>query len=154
MVRFCISFLLILLFFTGLTAQNSNVPAKRLIVQDLNPEEALLHKERNEVESFTRKLGALKTAFAEKDASRIVAYEAHILRGMRNETDQLTLKASTSEATATTKIRLESMNLTLAAFEAHAFDPSKPEIAARDFAKLDEFLKLMLQELAEVSSDK
>ncbi|MFN0175432.1 MAG: hypothetical protein ACKVU0_12340 [Saprospiraceae bacterium] len=142
MFRLFISLLFICLFSNSIIAQNIAATTGRLTTQQLSPEDAKLHKETAEVETFARKLSSLKTAFAEKDASKIVAYEAYILRAMRIEADQLT--ASTTEPT---NARLEKMNATLAAFEGHAFDPAQPEAAAQDFAKLDEFLKIM-QEVA------
>jgi hypothetical protein len=57
-----------------------------------------------------------------------------------------------AEATTPTEIRLEQMQYTLAAFERHAFDPAKPDEAARDFAKLADFQKIMEMELAELGS--
>jgi len=142
MFRLFFSLLLIFLFSNRIIAQNDTAPTGRLTTQQLSPADAQLHKETTEVDGFARKLASLKTAFAEKDASRIVAFEAYILRAMRNEADQL--MASTTEPT---EGRLEKMNATLAAFEAHAFDPAQPEAAACDFAKLDEFLKMMQEEL-------
>ena len=142
MFRLFFSLLLICLFSNSINAQTNAAPTGRLTTQDLSPEDARLRKETNEVETFARKLASLKTAFAEKDASRMVAYEAYILRAMRIETDQLA--ASTTEPNNSS---LAKMNATLAAFEGHAFDPAQPEAAARDFAKLDEFLKMM-QEVA------
>ena len=173
------------LFFNALNAQTDSAPTERSTMQSLSPVDANLVKETNEVESFARKLASLKTAFAEKDASRIIAYEAYILRGMRDETDQMTAKAAAesaqaerrksassgqitpaakpedapardpfAEATTPTEIRLEKMTYTMAAFERHTFNPAQPEVAARDFAKLDEFLKIMQDELEDLKKVK
>ena len=142
MFRLFFSLLLICLFSNSINAQTNAAPSGRLTSQDLSSEETRLRKETNEVETFARKLTMLKTAFAEKDASRVVAYEAYILRAMRIEADQLT--ASTIEPNNS---NLAKINATLAAFEGHAFDPAQPEAAARDFAKLDEFLKMMQEGL-------
>jgi hypothetical protein len=170
-----------LLVINTLSAQTDIGPSRRATVQQMSPADADLYKETNEVESFARNLAALKTAFAEKNTSRITAYEAYILRGMRDETDQMTAKANAeaaqkerrklagagqiisattpaetpardpfAEATTPTEIRLESMTYTMAAFERHAFDPGQPEAAARDFAKLDAFLKIMQEDLDEL----
>lgn len=57
-----------------------------------------------------------------------------------------------ADATTPDEVRLETMQYTLAAFERHAFDPSKPEDAARDFAKLDNILKIMQEALAELKA--
>ena len=181
MLRLSLSFFAILLFINGLTAQTDAASTERLTAQMLNAVDADLNKETQEVEDFARKLASLKAAFAEKDASKMVAYEAYVLRGMRIEADQMLAKANTeaaqterrktsntgqitppakleeapardpfAEATTPTEIRLEKMTYTMAAFERHTFDPAKPEAAARDFAKLDEFLKIMQEELAEL----
>ncbi|MBC7775676.1 MAG: hypothetical protein H7246_09575 [Phycisphaerae bacterium] len=149
MFRILFSLLFTCLFFNGLNAQTDANTNGRLTVQQLSPADANLHTETAEVEGFARMLAALKTAFAEKDASRTVAYEAYILRAMRDETDQMSVKATaeSGDASSLSKIRLEKMTNTLAAFEAHAFDPAKPDAAARDFAQLDEFLKIMQEEL-------
>ncbi len=52
-----------------------------------------------------------------------------------------------AEATTPDEIRFETMKNTLAAFERHSFDPGKPDDAARDFAKLDNVLKIMREAL-------
>ena len=54
-----------------------------------------------------------------------------------------------AEAVSPDEVRFETMQYTLAAFERHSFDPGKPEEAARDFAKLDNILKIMREALAE-----
>jgi hypothetical protein len=153
MSRFFLSLFSILLFINHLNAQSEAVPTGRLAVQDLSPAEAKLHQETIEVEGFARKLSALKTAFAEKDQGRIVAYEAHILRGLRNETDQMIAKASATAGQASQentriKISLEKMTSIMADFEGHSFSTAQPDLAARDFAKLDAFLSIMQEELA------
>lgn len=48
-----------------------------------------------------------------------------------------------AEATTPAEINLEKMQYTLAAFDRQSFDPGQPEKAAQDFAKLDEFLKII-----------
>lgn len=185
MLRLIFSLSASLLFFTTLIAQTDSAPGSRLTVQQFSPEAANLHQETIEVEGFSRNLTSLKTAFAEKDAGKIVAYEAYILRGMRTETDQMIAKAALesaqaerrksatsgqitppakpeeapardpfAEATTPTEIRLEKMTYIMAAFERHAFDPAQPQAAARDFAKLDEFLKMMQEALTELKQTK
>ncbi len=57
-----------------------------------------------------------------------------------------------ADATTPDEIRFEAMTYTLAAFDRHAFDPSKPEEAAKDFAKLEDVLKLMEEALAELKA--
>ncbi|MDO8367830.1 MAG: hypothetical protein Q7T20_13595 [Saprospiraceae bacterium] len=140
MFRSFLSLLAFCLFIHGLNAQTDTTPSSRLTVQQLSPESARLHQETTEVESFSNKLAALKTAFAAKDASRIVAYEAYLLRALHHETEQMAARNPAGQ-------HLGKMTAILAAFEAHAFDPARPESAARDFAKLDEFLKIMQEEL-------
>jgi hypothetical protein len=49
-----------------------------------------------------------------------------------------------------TEKHLEQMHYIMAAFQKHAFDPSKPDDAARDFAKLDEFVKIMQEDLEDL----
>lgn len=181
MFRFFFSAVSFFFFFNVLAAQTDNAPTRPLPVQYLSPVDANLHNETKEVEGFARKLAALKTAFAEKETSRIIAYESYLLEAMRQEADQMAAKATAesaqaerrksassgqittaakpdeapardpfAEATTPTEIRLEKMTYTLAAFDRHAFDPAQLEAAARDFAKLDEFLKIMQEELEEL----
>lgn len=145
MFRFSLSVFAFLLFFNVLQAQTETKPAARPTNQSLSPAEANLRKETNEVEGFARNLAALKTAFAAKDAGQIAAYEAYILRGMRTEADQMAEKAAAGVELAQT--RLATMNQMMADFESHAFDTGKPEAAARDFAKLDDFLAMIQAEL-------
>ena len=141
------------LFFNVLNAQTETNPPLRLTMQDLSPAEAKLFHKTHIVEDFSRNLSSLKTAFAAKDASRIVAYEGNILRGMKNAIDQMSAEPG-ADTDPVTKSRLEKMNNTLAAFEAHAFDPSKSQAAAADFAKLDEFLKIIEEALADYKNSK
>jgi hypothetical protein len=142
MLRHSFAFFATLISLTGLNAQTNSTSTDRLTAQQLNPAAAERLKETTEVESFTRKLASLKSAYAEKNTSQIVANEACILRGMRNEADQLELKGNSN--------RLEKTNSILAAFEGHAFDLAQPEAAAQDFAKLDAFLKMMQDALLEL----
>jgi len=131
MLRFSISLVASLLLFNTLFAQTEPAPNKRFTEQDLSPAEAKIYHETNAVEQFAQTLALLKTAFSEKDVSRIVAYEANILRAMRIAADHA---ADT---------RQEQMNGMLADFEAHSFNIADPVGAARDFAKLEEFHALM-----------
>jgi hypothetical protein len=48
-----------------------------------------------------------------------------------------------ADATTPAEINLEKMQYTLAAFGRQSFEPGQPEKAAQDFAKLDEFLKII-----------
>lgn len=184
MFRFSISLLITLLFNFAAQAQ-ADVTAPRPTKQSLTPAEASLLDETSDVAAFARKLELLKIAFAEKDASRIVAYEAYVLSAMRQKTDQIAArsvleaaqterrKSASSgqitppakveeapardpfaEAVTNTEIRLEKMQMILASFERHAFDPAQPEAAKRDFAKLDEFLQLMRDDLARLQPEK
>lgn len=57
-----------------------------------------------------------------------------------------------ADATTPDEVRFETFQYTLAAFERHSFDPGKPEEAARDFAKLDNVLKIMQDALAELKA--
>jgi hypothetical protein len=57
-----------------------------------------------------------------------------------------------ADATTPDEIRFETLTYTLAAFDRHAFDPSKPEAAAKDFEKLDAVLKIMEEALAELKA--
>lgn len=185
MLRTTFSILTFALILNNLQAQESHSPTPRPTLQSLSPVDANLQKETSEVESFARNLAALKAAYANKDASKTIAYEAYVLRGMRDETDQMIERAAAesaqaehrknassgqitgaipvenapardpfAEATTPTEIRLEKMQYTLAAFERHSFDPGQPEAAARDFAKLDAFLAILQEELAELKKIK
>lgn len=139
MLRFSFSLFTALVLFSSLNAQTETASTGRLTTQQLSPAEAELLKETKEVEVFGRRLASLKTAFAEKDASRIVGFEAHLIGMMRNETDQ--------EASKGSGLHLEKMTAIFESFEGHTFDPAQPEAAARDFAKLDEFYKIMQEVL-------
>ncbi len=153
MFRLFFTLLSTFLFFNGLNAQSDTAPTARLTTQQLSPADAKLQKETKEVDGFARALASLKTVFAEKDASRTVVYEAYILRAMRNEIDQMMANAeSVSDPAA--KIRLEKTTHILGSFEGHAFDPAQPEIAVGDFAKLDAFLEVMQEALAELKKAK
>jgi len=147
--RFFFSLLITGLLLQGLNAQTNTPTTSRQTVQQLSPADAERHKQTTEVEVFARKLTALKTSFAAKDASRIVAYEAYLLRAMQNEIYQLDTITTTAsvDASSPSQIRLEKMNTILAAFEGHAFDTAKPDNAARDLSKLDEFFKIMKEAL-------
>ncbi|MFM9949413.1 MAG: hypothetical protein ACKV1O_15865 [Saprospiraceae bacterium] len=98
MLRFFFYLLFSIFFFSGLNAQTDVTSTERLTQQQLSPADADLLKETNEVANFARKLAALKTAFVEKNMSQIVANEAYILLGMREEIDQMTAKAMTAAA--------------------------------------------------------
>lgn len=150
MLRIFFSLTLFSLFANVLDAQTANgSSAERLTTQQLTPTEALLQQETKEVESFERKLASLKTAFAEKDASRMVAYEAYLQGAMRKETEQVAQK-NASTPSADTQSRLEKMNQILSAFDGHTFHAISSETAARDFALLDAFLQIMQAEFAEL----
>lgn len=152
MLRFCFSLVLLTLFFNALSAQTTNSSGtERLTAQQLTPTETLFQQETKEVEGFERKLASLKTAFAEKDASRMVAYEAYLQGAMRKETEQMAQK-NASNPSVDTQARLEQMNKTMEAFEAHTFHTITAEAATRDFALLDAFLKILQTELAELKS--
>ena len=134
-----------------LPAQIGSPTSPRLTSQQLSPAEAALQKETAEVEQFARKLALLKTAFAEKDASKIVANESALQLAMRNEVDQLAtfVNSGSSPAGKSTKSRLKKMSETLTTFDGHAFNPAQPEAAKRDFASLDAFLKMMQEAIQE-----
>lgn len=131
MLRLSICLFASLLLFNTVSAQTEPVPNKRFTLQDLSPEEAKTYHMTTQVEQFAQILDLLKSAFSEKDHSRVVAYEANILRAMRTAADE------------TTDARLEKMNRILADFEAHSFDLSDPVGAERDFGKLEEFHALL-----------
>lgn len=153
MLRFVFLFSVLCLAINALNAQTDVAAQERKTVQQLSPAEAALHQETVETENFARKLTSLKAAYAEKDAGKIIAYEAHILRALRIETEQMGAKAAT-DRTPAAKARLEKMSQTLASFQQHAFDPAQPEAAARDFAQLDDFLKIMQEELETLKAAK
>lgn len=139
MLRLSICFFASLLLLNHLYAQTEHEPNKRFTVESLSPTEAKIYHETNLLEAFAQNLTLLKTAFTDQDASRIVAYEAIMLRAMRNAADQ----AATNPADP----RLEKMDSILADFEAHAFDPSDQAGALRDFAKLEAFYALLKEGL-------
>lgn len=151
MQRLSIFILFTILSVNTLNAQSGAPISPRLTSQQLSPAEAALQKETAEVEQFARKLALLKTAFAEKDASKIVAHESALQLAMRNEVDQWSAlqNSGSGAASKSAKARLKKMSETLAAFDGHAFDPAQPEAAKRDFAALDAFLKWMQEALRE-----
>lgn len=136
-----------------------------------------LAKQTFEVEYFAKHLDMLKTAFAAKDPSKVVANESVLLNAMRIEIQQTEDKVDSekiqaerrknassgtpnaarpserpkrdplADAVTPAEQHLESMRTIMGAFQRHAFDVSKPADASRDFAKLDEFLKIMQEEL-------
>lgn len=57
-----------------------------------------------------------------------------------------------ADAVTPDEVRFETLQYTLAAFQRHSFDASKPEDAARDFAKLDKIQTLMQEALAELKA--
>ncbi|MFN0213559.1 MAG: hypothetical protein ACKVT2_04830 [Saprospiraceae bacterium] len=151
MFRLFLSLFIIALFINSAEAQSNPTASSRLTFQDLSPSESQHLKETNEVNDFGRYLAALKIALAEKNTSQIIANESYLLLAMRMEADQLSGKiANSTESNPTTeaaKTRVEKMKTTLLAFNSHTFDPDQPEATTRDLAKLDEFLKIMQEEL-------
>lgn len=144
------SFLLLLfstIFLHLASAQTDNAEPRRSSLQDMTPAEAQLFTQNQEVEIFSGKLARLKTAFADKNASQIVANEQYLVGAMRREIEQA---ASNGWATERTK----RMSAILAAFEGHAFNPAQPEAGARDFALMDEFQELMQKDLEAIRSGK
>ena len=144
------SFLLLLsstLFLQVLSAQSESAEPKRSSMQDMTPKEALLFTQQQEFELFTGKLARLKTAFAEKNASQIVANEQYVVSSMRREIEQ-------AEANGWASDRTKRMSAILAAFDGHGFNPAQAEAGARDFALLDEFLELMRQDLKVIQAGK
>ncbi len=148
MLRLPLLFACAILSFSVLQAQSS--ASGRQTTQDLSPAAASLQQEQTEVANFSRKLSALKTAYAEKNQNQVVASEAFLLRAMRNETDQMMDNAKTAPNSIPVKVRLEKMNAIMDAFEAHSFNALSAEAAKRDFAKMDEFLLILQEALSEL----
>lgn len=148
MLKLPLLFAFTILSFNVLQAQSGT--SGRQTTQELSPAAASLQQEQTEVDNFSRKLAALKTAYAQKNQHQVVAAEAYLLRAMRNETDQMTEKAQLQPNAIPVKVRLEKMNAIMDAFEAHSFNTLTAEIAARDFAKMDEFLLILQESLAEI----
>jgi hypothetical protein len=164
----------------NLQAQESAQASIDRKIQYKSPLDEDLAKKQFEVEYFTKHLEMLKIAFASRDASNIVANESILLGAMRIELQQMQDKvdgekiqserrkhasdgnlsmAAPAERPKTDPLadpetpsekRLESMRYVMGAFQRHAFDPGKPEEAKRDFAKLDEFVNIMQEDLAEL----
>lgn len=164
----------------ALQAQDNAQPAPTSReVRYKSPLDEDLAKESFEVDYFAKHLARLKDAFDKKEMSNIVANEKVILESMRMETQQMEDKvagekvqaelrknaASGTPSTAkgerpkrdpfadaetVSEKRLETMRYTMGAFERHSFDPANPAQAAKDFVKLDEFLKIMQDELGEL----
>jgi hypothetical protein len=116
--------------------------ATNLIVR----ESALVLAMRNELSQLELKLAA-QSAQTERRKS---ASSGQLTRAATPE--EAPARDPLAEAVTPDEIRFETIQYTLAAFERHAFDPAKPEVAARDFAKLDQVLKIMQEALAELQA--
>lgn len=99
---------------------------------------------RDEISQLNVKLAA-ETAQAERRKS---ASSGQLTQAANPE--EVPARDPLADAVTPDEIRLEQMQYTLAAFERHAFDPSKPADAARDFAKLDKVEEMMRKALAEL----
>lgn len=105
-------------------------------------ESAVVMALRTEVDQLSLKLAA----DAAQTERRKSASSGAITRAA--SPDEAPARDPFADATTPDEINYETMVYTLGAFERHAFDPSKPEEAARDFAKLDKILKIMQDSLA------
>lgn len=155
MLRIFALLLLSGLFFPYASAQSS--PGQRLTVQELEASDARILQESTELESFSQHLSALKAAFTDQNASRLIAYQSYLFNEMRNEVDQMREKAAGTtsfKAAPSSAIFLDKMTALFASFEEYSFERANPESAALHFIKLDEFLKVMQDELAEVKTAK
>ncbi len=117
-------------------------------------EEVRLEQEASEVQNYASWLAQLKTAWSERDMGRIAVCESAVLMALRLEINQLAAVAGGEYGSSSDRARLEAMRRTLVAFDGHAFDPSRPENAGRDFAMLDNVLVLMQEALSEIRSRK
>ena len=106
-------------------------------------ESAVLMALRNEINQLELKLST-QAAQAERRKS---ASSGQLTQAAKPE--EAPVRDPLADATTPDEIRFETMQYTLAAFERHSFDPSKPQDAARDFAKLESVLKIMREALAE-----
>lgn len=147
MLRTTLLFSILFLAVHGMYAQNEAGASNRLAVQQMSPAEAQLLLETKEVDDFSRTLQSLKQAFAAKDTRRSIAYQATLLLSMRTEIDQTSAKIGLGSAEA----RLEKMNQTLQYFDRSTFDEAS---APEDFARMDTFLVLMQEALAELKTIK
>ena len=107
-------------------------------------ESAVLMGLRNEINQLELKL-ATESAQAER---RKLATSGQINQAATAE--EAPKRDPFAEATTPDEIRFEALQYTLAAFDRHSFDPSKPDDAARDFEKLDKVQKIMEEVLAEL----
>lgn len=171
---------------TQTQAQTDGQPAagRAETVRYKSPLDADLNIKTAQVEYFSTELKMLKTAFDNKESSRIVLGERNLVAQMRYETQAMEdkvagdkvqrerrSKASSgaveqagemtrpqrdpfADAETVSEQRLEQMRMTLAAFDRHAFDPGNADAGKRDFAKLDAFLQILEAELAELKKIK
>ncbi len=109
-------------------------------------ESAVLMSLRNEINQLDLKL-ATHAAQAER---RKLASSGQITQAATAE--EAPRRDPLADATTPDEIRFEALAYTLAAFDRHAFDPSRPEDAAKDFEKLDAVLKIMEEALAELKA--
>lgn len=109
-------------------------------------ESAVLMSMRNEINQLDLKI-ATHAAQAER---RKLAGSGQLTQAATPE--EAPRRDPLADATTPDEIRFETLTYTLAAFDRHAFDPSRPEDAAKDFAKLDAVLKIMEDALAELKA--
>jgi hypothetical protein len=109
-------------------------------------ESAVLMALRNEINQLELKLSADAAQTERRKTASSGQISAPANLGEAPARDPL------ADAVTPDEKRFETFQYTLAAFERHSFDPSKPEEAARDFAKLDKVLKVMQEALAELQA--
>ncbi|MBL7826993.1 MAG: hypothetical protein JNJ57_10210 [Saprospiraceae bacterium] len=109
-------------------------------------ESAVLMSLRNEINQLELKIDS-EAAQTERRKS---AYSGQLTPV--SSPDEAPARDPLAEAVTPDEIRLETMKYTLAAFDRHAFDPGTPEVAARDFAKLDKIQVIMEEALAELKA--
>jgi hypothetical protein len=120
--------------------------AEKNISEIIVHESAVVMALRNEVDQLSLKIAA-NSAQMER---RKLAGSGTITQAAKPE--EAPARDPFAEASTPDEARYETMSYTLAAFDRHAFDPGRPEDAARDFEKLDKVQKIMEEALAELKS--
>ncbi len=147
MLRLFFLFSFIGLTINALSAQTETSSNERLTIQELPPAEANLRRASNDIDRFNHNLAALKTAFAEKNTSRVIAYEANVFHDIRDEIAYKSANSGQAVSAKSSQIALENMNAIFDALQEHPFDLANPQAAANAFLKLDAFLNIMQSEL-------
>lgn len=134
----------ILLFALLLCAQVSFAQSERYY----SKEQPAYAPEAAEIRNFGENLALLKDAFTAGDMGKIASSESAVLMNLRGEIKWLGQRLQSNDNA--NQARLQVLQNTLQSFDGHAFNPSRSENSARDFALLDKAQKVMEETLSEL----